>query len=1018
MLLTSLSVRKPVLMSMVILALVIFGIVAFIKLPIDLMPNIEFPYVTVQTVYIGAGPEEIETSVIKPIEEQMSTVNNIKNITSFCSEGMGFILLEFNLGVNADLAAIDVKDKIDAALYKLPRDLQKPVIGKFDINSQPVINLAVTGPQSPLALRYLADKTVKERLVRIGGVASITVSGGHEHEIQVNLNKNKLDGMGLSVQTVAGMIAAQTANIPGGHISGDRKEYTVRIQGQFENLDQIAAIKIPVVSGGRNGQQMAMVPLSSIADVTDTYKEVRETARFNGQNSVGLAIQKRPDANTVAVARNVFNEIDKINKELPAGTFINVAQDRSKFIRDSVNDMYNNIMVGMALTAVMLLLFLGDLRVTLIAALTIPASIIVTFMGIQWAGFTINFMTLMALAISVGTLVTNAIIVLENIARHRGRGMPIDRAAETGTNEVLIAVSASALTNIAVFVPMATMEGITGQFFKALGFTIVIATVASLFLSFTLAPLMAARLMKTRKSGSEGRKNPFQLFLASLNNGYAGIVRAAVDHRWMTIGAMMLLLVITVIGIVPRLGLEFFPQSDQGIINISIELPSGASLKETDRALRTVEQRALKIPECKSVYASLGGSGTETGVNFASLILRLKDKKDRIRTTADVISGLRPMLADIPDAKLVVKESSMFGGGRSEGDISIEITGNSMNEILALADSVQRVARSMPALADISSSWKEAKPEIKFIPDRMKLDEYGMTVGQIGFALRNAMSGYEAAVFRKENDEFTIRVLYAPMDRQSIDAAENISIQTPRGIVPIKALCNVRYEGGAANVTRKNRQRLVTVMANVVSGAAGTQAAQLRKLTDMIPVKPGYRIYYGGQQERMAESFSTLGFTLLLAIILTYMVLAGSIESLVQPVLIMGTIPLGLIGVLWAMFITGTSISMISIMSFIMLVGVVVNNAILIIDYAHQLERQGISRHDAIIESCITKFNAILMMNLAIVTASLPQALAKASIQAPFAITAIGGIVVSTLMTLFLIPSLYLLTKGKKPAGH
>jgi len=1022
MFLTNVSVKKPVLMTMVIAALTIFGIVGYVNLPLDLMPNIEFPFVTVQTIYFGAGPEEIETSVIKPIEEQMATVSGVKNITSFCSEGVGFILIEFNLGVDPDLAAIDVKDKIDAILFKLPRDLQKPLIGKFDINAQAIINLALTGPQSAEELRRIADKQVKERLLRIPGVATIAVTGGREREIQVNLRKDKLDGLGITPDMVAGVIAANTVNIPGGHVSGDRKEYTIRVQGQFENIEQIGRLSIPVFSGGgRGGAKSALIPLSSIADIVDTYKEVRELARFNGRNSVGLAIRKRPEANTVKVAAEIMKIRDEMNRTLPGGAAIEVAQDRSEFIKKSVNDMRNNILAGMFLTAFMLFLFLRDGRVTIIAALTIPASIVVTFMGMQWAGFSINFLTLMALAISVGTLVTNAIIVLENIVRHRDGGMEVKKASIVGANEVFIAVAASALTNIAVFLPMANMSGITGQFFKALGLTIVFATIISLFLSFTLAPMMASLMLKARREGEKEMRVPVltQLqdivgaFLHRLETAYVALLRLAVRRRWLTVLGTLVLFVATLVFVAPRLGLDFFPQTDQGIIFISVEMPSGTSLKATDEVLSDIEQRCIQMPELVSIYSTLGGSGVTSGINYAEIIIKLKDKKERTRSTKQVINELRPKLSDLPDAKIVLAEASMFGR-QDGGDIQVEVTGDDMEKVVALSDSVQARMRRVTGLVDIQVSWKAAKPEIKFIPDRQRIDEYGTTVAQVGMGLRNALSGNDQAVFRTGNDEFKIRVQYDERDRATLDDIENISIGTRKGIVPIKALNDVKAEGGAANIQRKNRQRLVTVSANVSSGSVGTKAAELKKLTDAITLPSGYRIYYGGQQEKMAESFGTLFFTLILAIILTYMVLAGSIESFIQPILIMVTIPLGLMGVLWALFLFGVSISMISIMSFIMLVGVVVNNAILIIDYTHQLQREGRTAQDAIIEACRVKFDPILMMNLAIILAQLPQAVNIQSIQGPFALTAIGGIIVSTLMTLLVIPALYVLVARTK----
>ena len=1010
---TTVSVKRPVAMMMLIVALLIFGIVSFLGLPIDLMPNIEFPYVTVQTVYPGAGPEEIETSVLKPVEEQLATIANVKNITSYGAEGVGFVILEFNMGIDPDLAAIDVKDKVDALLYKLPKDLQKPVIGKFDINSQPIINCALTGSQSPDELRRIAEKTVKERLVKIPDVAQISVVGGHEREIHINLRKDRLEASKVALPTIIGIIGAQTVNFPGGHISGSRKEYTIRIQGEFTGLDEIKNLGIPVI--GKNGA--ATVPLYTLADVEDSYKEIRENARFNGLNSIGLSIQKRTDANTVAASKKILSTVDALNRELPGGTQIAIAQDRAAFIRSSVKDMYVNIGIGIALTAFMLLLFLGDWRVTIIAALTIPSSIIITFMGMRLFGFTLNMLTLMALAISVGTLVTNAIIVLENIVRHRDEGLSVTTAAEKGANEVALAVVASALTNIAVFLPMANMTGITGQFFKSLGLTIVIATVSSLFLSFTFVPILASRLLKPKAEGAgHGKGISLEAFFDRLADGYVAILRHVVRFRVVVIVLTLLLFIGTIAGIGPRLGSEFFPQGDQGLIMITLEMPSGTSLEQTDSTVAIIERRIGALPELESVYSTLGGEGTNTGVNYASLTVKLTDAKKRSRSAKQIVNALRPQLADIPDAKIIVKETSMMSGGGSEADITAEITGDDMDEILSIADTVKALAKTVPGLVDFQISWKTAKPEIKFIPDRQLLDEYGTNVATVGMALRYSLTGAEAAVYREGNDEYPIRVQYDERDRSSIDDVERIAVPTPRGMVPANQLTIVTNEGGAASINRKNRQRLVSVTANVASGAVGTRATQLKKLTDALPLKPGYTINFGGQQEMMAESFKSLVFTMALAIILTYMVLAGSIEALVKPVLVMMTIPLGLIGVFWALYLSGMNISMISLMSSIMLIGVVVNNAILLVDYADMRRRQGLSALDALLDAAKVKFSAIIMMNLAIILAMVPQILSSSTVQVPFAMTAAGGVAVSTVMTLFVVPALYMFTGTKKAA--
>lgn len=1008
--LTTISIKRPVAMMMTILAIIIFGIVAFISLPIDLMPNIELPYVTVQAMYIGAGPEEIETAVIKPVEEQLSTVSGVKNISAYALEGVAFIILEFNLGIDPDIASIDVKDKIDAILYKLPKDLKKPVISKFDMNNQSIIDVALTGPQSSQVLREIADKQVKERLVKIPGVAQINIVGGREREIQINLRKDRMDGLNLNIHTIAGILSAQTADFPGGHVIANSKEYTVRLKGQFESLDEIRNCGIPVV--GDKGVYMA--PLSTIADVVDAFKETRELARYNGENSIGISIFKRSDANVVNVAKTVLKISDDLNKSLPSGAQLNIANNNAEFIESSVNDMYVNILIGIGLTAFMLFLFLGDWRVTIISALTIPASIIMTFVGMQLSGFTMNIITLMAIAISIGTLVTNAIIVMENIVRHRDTGMPVKEAAEVGAKEVGTAVLASALTNIAVFVPMANMSGITGQIFKSLGMTIVYATIASLFLSFTFVPLLAGILLKSKNQGGKTKKGGLEAMFDHIGELYAKTLSFVIDMRILVTFLAFASLVGTFMYIGPKLGFEMFPQSDEGLLTVSLEMPSGTSLDATNKALATIEQRLSSIPEVKSVNLSLGGSGITVGVNIGNITVKLKDKEERTRLTKEVVNSVRPLLADIPDAKIVVKEASSMGGGQQEADLDVEVTGDDMAEILKIADSVKSLAQTIPGLVDFQLSWKSAKPEIKFVPNRFILNEYGMQVAMLGLNLRNSINGNEDLIYRENNDEYPIRIQYAEGDKNTIDAIENVSIQTTRGIVPAKALAEIKYEGGASNINRKNRQRLVSVYANVSEGAAGSKAAELKKLTDKMQLQSGYKINYGGQQEMMQDSFKSLFITMILAILLTYIVLAGSIESLTQPILIMITIPMGFVGVLWGLYLSGNSISMISLMSSIMLIGVVVNNAILIIDYAHQRQKDGLSQRDAIIDACKVKFSAIMMMNLAIVLSMIPQAFNIASFQSPFAITAIGGIVVSTVMTLFVIPAMYMFTSPKK----
>jgi HAE1 family hydrophobic/amphiphilic exporter-1 len=1008
MLLTRMSVKRPIMMVMIVLAFVIFGLLSFTRLPIDLMPDVEFPFVTVQTVYQGAGPAEVESAVVKPLEEELSTLNDLKNITAFCRENVGFILLEFNLGVDPDLAAIDVKDKVDGILYQLPADLEKPVISKFDINAESIINLAVTGDGSLQDLRKMAEDEVKAQLLKIRGVASIDITGGLEREIHVNLEKKRLDSLDLSIFQVISVIARQTADIPAGYVNSRFREYTVRVKGEFENLDEIASLQIPAAGGP--------VKLSSIARVEDAYREVREKARFNNENSVGLAVFRRPDANTVGVAKEVFEAVDRLNTQLPSGYSIGTAFNRSEFIEDSVNDTYSSMGLGILLTALILMLFLHDLKLTLIAGISMPASIIITFIGMQLLGFTLNIVTLMALAISVGILVTNSIVVLENIMRHRNEGMEIRRAAETGTNEIMVAIVASTLTNIAVFLPIATISGITGQFFKSLGLTIAIATVVSLVLSFTLTPLMASRIIRSRETGREVRMNRFDRIFDQLRLKYLAVLDRAIRYKFLAFLAVLVLLFVSLVILFPRLGAELFPQADRGLFTIDLEMPPGTMLEVTDNALKEIEMRVSGFPEVKTIYSSIGGSEIDGGVTIGQVLVQLVELSERERTTGEVINALRPLLSDIPDASVIVKEQTMLGGGGGGSDIEAEIAGDHMDGILELSGRVRELAESITGLTDVRLSWREARPEVKLLPDRMRMDEYGVTVADMGGNMRYCMSGKEVAVYREEEDEYDIRVQYSEEDRDALDEVEDITVPTSKGFVPVKSLADVVYGTGAAGIDRKNKQRMITVMANVARGATGTKTGELKQLTDELELRPGYSIHYGGQQEILQESFSSLTIAAMLAIVLTYMVLAGILESLLQPFIIMVTLPLGAIGVIWALFVSGNSISMISFMSVIMLIGIVVNNAILIIDYAHTRRREGDSPVEAVTAACGVKFKAILMMNLAIILAMIPQAAGLGSggeIRAPFAITAIGGVVVSTLLTLFIIPPLYVLTAKK-----
>lgn len=1021
------SIRRPLMMIMCILAVSMFGVVGFLRLPVDKMPDMDLPYITVQVIYPGAGPDQIELNVVKPIEEQLSTIGGLKHVTSYCMESAAFLVLEFNADISADMASIEVKDKIDQILYSLPEDLEKPVISKFNPNDQPIVTLSVTAPVSPDKLRSYVDNQIKDHFAQINGVAKVEVIGGREREININLNPEKLAAHNLTIFQVAALIKAQNKTVPGGFVTGKNREYSVKVSGEYTSLEQIRDMQIPVFKQYGTVMENYNIRLKDVATVEDGYKEVRQFARFQGKESVHISITKSSDANVASTADLIVKKAEQITPLLPAGYVIDVIENSSSFIKNTVNDTYSNIITGIILTALILLLFLFDWRVTLIAAVTMPVSLIMAMVGISAAGFTLNTITLMALTISVGVLVTNSIVVIENIVRHCNDGQNIRKASEDGTNEIFMAVLASTLTNLAVFIPIATTTGVIGSVFKSLGLTIVFTTVASIFLSFTLTPLMASRMLKPKKEGIDGKpsRNPLDRLLSWVDRLYEKFLDRMLSRKAAQVIAVIMVVIIffaTMLLLAPRLGSEFVPEMDEGTVAISIELPSGTPIDITKKHVLAIEEMMKNLPDLLTISSSIGGSGTKTGVQYGEVRLKFTPETQRTESVFDKINTIRPMLSEIPDANISVISTGGMAGENSDADMVIEVMGVEMNKLISLSEQVIQIVAQTPDLTDISSSWKGDKPEIAIIPDRERLEHYGLsanlsqstTIQMLGGLVRYNITGNDEAIYRENGEDFPIRVQLDKKSRNTVRDVQTMEILTPRGPVPLEAIADVRYTGGVSSITRKDKQRMIQITANQTSGNIGKKMAAIKENFEKINLEPGYSIKFAGMQDMQDDSFKQLGLASVLAIALTLMLLVALLESISMAIVIMLTIPLGLIGVIWFLFFTNSTISMISLLSVIMLIGVVVNNAILLIDYAQsQRLKLGISAKEAIVKAGGTKLRAILMSNLAIIISMIPMALglgAGGSFRAPFAITAVGGVAVSTFFTFFLIPILYVWT--------
>ncbi len=1076
MFLADISIKRPIMMTMVIMAFVVLGFFSYSRLGIDLMPKMDFPFISVITVYPGAGPEEIETLINKPLEEEISGISGLKNLFSIAQEGVSIIFAELQLGQNVDIGAIDIKDKIDAIRRNLPTDMEDPVVQKFQMGSMPIISLSVTGPYSLYQLNDIVEKTIKPEMGKISGLANIAVIGERERQIEIALSVQKMRAFGLSPLQIVMGLAQENMNLPAGRIERGRREYTLRMAGEYTAVADIAATQIQTSSG--------IVRLDQIAEVRDNFTEQRELARFNDNPTIGVDLIKQSDANTVQVGDRAKASLEKLRSQLPEGVTVEIANDDSIFIKDAVRDVFNNLVLGIIFTAFVLFLFLHSWRGTIIAALTMPISVIATFLLVQAAGFTLNMMSLMGLAVSVGILVVNAIVVLENIERLRSDGMDMKSAAAKGTAGIAVAVSAATLTNIVVFTPMAFMQGIIGPIFRQFGLTVAFATIFSLLVSLTLTPMMASRPIKKiiyvivsiitlfsvwnfvgqmatmiisgvillmvilDKVGAVKRFSEFwDRSYATLANDYRVGLKWAINHKFVVLASVFIMFFFGLF-LFGFTGTEFMPTYDERRMKISVELPAGARLEETNNVLKRIETELAEYSEVKTVYTSLGinesgglSGGGAQGVQYGGVKVILESREvGDYPPTSDVVKELRKKLADVPAAQIIVKEATQFGGGESGADLEILLQGTDLDALIEASDKAQEIIKSTGVLIDVRSDWQLGKPEIVVRPNRARLFDRGGTVQDVAMVLRTLFEGMVATQYREGGDEFEVKVRLQEEDRSRVDRVGDLLVPLRKGFVPLKDVATIEIGSGPTKISRKNKQRMVTVSANIGTGTVGDAQKAITEILELPTIPPsqqmkdiltgkssvaprpspklpkGVTVFFGGEAEIMAEVFSSLFQALVLAIILTYMLLAAILESYRFPFIIMMTLPLALIGVSMALVITGKTVSMIALMSIVMLVGIVVNNGILLIDFTVRLRKEGRDLHTAVLEACPIRLRPILMSTMATSLGMLPLALgfgAAGEMRSPMAVVAIGGLIVSTVLTLFVIPVLFVLFEGR-----
>ena len=1009
-----LAVTRPVLTSMMVIVFVILGTFSYLSLSVDLMPGIDVPFVTVTTVYPGAGPDEVETEVTERIEDAVSTIANIESLLSFSQDNVSTVIVEFDYDTDADLAAIEVKDKVDAARRLLPDNVEPPTILKLDLNAMPIMDVTVSGPQALEALTDFADEVVRERLARVEGVAAVTLIGGREREIEVLAHPDRLRAYKLAITDVAFLVGGENLTIPAGRVTEAASEFVFRIVGEYNSLHDIQDLPLLLPEGGR-------IRLSDVATVREGIADVREIARYNGEPTLSLSIQKQSDANTVTTAQGILEAVDDLRNVLPPGVTLAIARDASEFIRDAVQDIFRNILIGILLTTLVLFLFLHSWRGTIIAAVAMPATIIATFLAVDQMGFTINVMTLMGLGITVGILVTNTIVVMESVYRHLDMGKSPKEAAEVGTTEVSIAVAASALTNVVVFTPIAFMQGIIGQFFIEFGLTVVAATLMSVFISFTLAPMLAAKLLRTYETQHEETEGLLAGLWQAFDRGYSMLER---DYRsalswmlwsqprgWLVIGATGLMVALAIATQVVFVGGEFIPEQDEGLALVTLEFPPGTAPEHTATLAARAEAALSDIPEITSFLTHVGGQsrGFRGGSVGETNVAQIQIEVESNDPTIALFPAIRERMAMIPDADVTVNLTESMGPG-GEAPLQVLIKGPERSRLEAVAQEATSIVAAVPGLVDVRNSIQSPRPEVVFQPRREVVAEYGLGLAVVGAELRASVEGVVPGVYREAGDERDIRVRLIETCRDQTSELGLLQVRARHGLIPISSLGDLREQGGETSIQRDEKQRTVQIDAYIGAGNLTSLAGQIQLGLDDMALPPGYSYEITGQFEMFQESLTEMLKALILAVILIYVVLAMILESYIHPITIMLTLPLGAVGAVFALFLSANALNIFSMMAMIMLVGIVVNNAILILDYTHQLRDKGAGAVEAVLEAAPIRLRPIVMTNIAIAVALLPQALGSGAgsfYRIPMAVVTIGGVLVAAVFTLFLIPVIY-----------
>ncbi len=1014
--LVDISVKRPVGVFMIMLAIILMGTISLKNLVIDLYPKMNLPISVVMTQYSGAAPQEVEKMVTKPLEGVLGTIEGIKTLQSNSSPGKSLIIIQFDWGANMDEKINSIRDKLDLVTNALPDDAQKPLVLKIDPSALPIARLSVSGDMDEGRLTQIAEDIIKPRLERTPGVANVSILGSKQQEIKVEVNPTYLNGYKLSMNQIIQVLATENVSTTAGSLKRGDKELLLRITGEFQNIDQIKNVIILLPHGGS-------VKLKDIAKVTEDYKKVTEITKVSGKPSLTFDISKKSDGNTIKVADGMYKSMDKINQILPKGVTLSIVNDMSVFIRQSVNNVLRNLFFGGILATLILFLFLRSVKSTLVIGITMPVAVISTFNLIYYTGETLNLLSLGGLALGIGMMVDSAIVILENIFRYREQGYNKMEAAKIGAKEVGPAVIASALTTIVVFLPIVFVEGLAAQLFRPLALTVSFSLLASLIASLTVVPMLSANLLNNyepKLENSKGLKRIYHPLLKGFSKlmdgvytSYRSLLKWGLRKR-KTVIFTTLALIIATFALVPYVGTEFIPTMDQGEINVDVTLPQGTILQATDDTLTAIRKKIEQLKEVDKVFTSAGSGGTfsigNSSSNAGNIYVKLVPLKKRTRSTDAVMENIRVLTADIAGADIKVSQIQSGGFG-SSSPITIKITGDDLEVLQELAQEVKQKVEKVKGTRNVASSAENGQPEMQINVDRDKAAYYGLTFNQIMSTVKTGLNGQVATRFRSGGQEIDVRVTLPKAYKEDMNQVGDILLQTPYGTaIPLKEIATLEQVQGPAKINREDQKRQVTVTSDITGIDLGTITKAIQDKIDTINLPEGYNIVVGGQVQDMTESFGSLYFALILAVFLVYMVMAVQFEAITYPFIIMFSMPATFIGIILGLIVTGRPLSIPAFIGIIILAGIVVNNAIVLVDYINILRKKGLERDEAILKAGPNRLRPILMTTLTTILGLIPLTLGigeGAETQASMATVVVFGLSFSTLVTLLLVPVVY-----------